>query len=109
MIAMFKYPEMYVGHGVWRIVGTTVRKDKITFANFLYGPDEIEVTTLYFDKECTDFARPEDLYMTKAEAVEALRKTCHIQYAAAKANLSHAEQAVKFIANYCSRKYRKDE
>lgn len=80
MIAKFKYPDMYVGYGVWRIVGNAVRKDKITFANFLYGPDGIEITTLYFDKECTDFERPEDLYMTKAEAVNVLRKRTERAY-----------------------------
>lgn len=103
MIAMFKHPEMYVGHGVWRIVGTTVRKDKIMFANFLYGPDEIEITTLYFDKECLDFARPEELYMTKAEAVEALRNRCQLCYEASKIRLAQLEQDMRFVDNYCKR------
>lgn len=109
MIAKFKYPDMYVGYGVWRIVGNAVRKDKIVFANFLYGTGEIEITTLYFDKECTDFERPEDLYMTKAEAVNVLRKRTERAYEISKKELSKAEQDMKFVSSYCSRKYPKDE
>lgn len=108
MLKNFKYPEMYVGYGVWRIVGNAVRKDKITFANFLYGPDGIEITTLYFDKECTDFERPEDLYMTKAEAVNVLRKRTVRAYEISKKELSEAEQDMKFVSSYCSKKYPKD-
>lgn len=108
MIAKFKYPDMYIGHGVWRIVGTAVRKDKITFANFLYGPDGIEITTLYFNKECTDFDRPEDLYMTKAEAVDVLRKRTVRAYEISKKELSEAERDMKFVSSYCSKKYPKD-
>ena len=108
MIQKFKYPDMYIGHGVWRIVGTAVRKDKITFANFLYGPDEIEITTLYFNKECTDFERPEDLYMTKAEAVDVLRKRTVRAYEISKKELSEAAQDMKFVSSYCSKKYPKD-
>lgn len=108
MIAKFKYPEMYVGYGVWRIVGNTVRKDKIVFANFLYGTGEIEITTLYFNKECTDFERPEDLYMTKSEAVNVLRKRTVRAYEISKKELSEAEQDMKFVSSYCSKKYPKD-
>ena len=108
MIAKFKYPEMYVGYGVWRIVGNAVRKDKIVFANFLYGTGEIEITTLYFNKECTDFERPEDLYMTKAEAVDVLRKRTERAYEISKKELSEAEQDMKFVSSYCSKKYPKD-
>ena len=92
MLKNFKYPEMYVGYGVWRIVGNAVRKDKIVFANFLYGASEIEVTTLYFDKECTDFERPDNVYMTKAEAVNALRKRTERSYEISRRELSEAEQ-----------------
>jgi len=109
MIAKFKYPEMYVGYGVWRIHGNTVRKDKITFANFLYGPDEIEITALYFDKECTDFECPEDVYMTKAEAVNILRKRIARAYEISSQQMAEAEQDMKFVSSYCSRKYPKDE
>lgn len=108
MLKNFKYPEMYVGYGVWRIVGNAVRKDKIVFANFLYGASEIEITTLYFDKECTDFERPEDLYMTKAEAVDVLRKRTERAYETSKKELSEAEHDMKFVSNYCSKKYPKD-
>lgn len=108
MIAKFKYPDMYIGHGVWRIVGNAVRKDKIVFANFLYGAGEIEITTLYFDKECTDFERPEDLYMTKAEAVNVLRKLTERAYEISRRELSKAEQYMKFVSSYCSKKYPKD-
>lgn len=108
MLAKFKYPEMYVGYGVWRIVGNAVRKDKIVFANFLYGPDEIEITTLYFDKECTDFERPDNVYMTKAEAVNVLRKRTERAYEISKKELSKAEQDMKFVSGYCSKKYPKD-
>ena len=109
MLKNFKYPEMYVGYGVWRIVGNAVRKDKIVFANFLYGASEIEITTLYFDKECTDFERPDNVYMTKAEAVNALRKRTERSYEISRRELSEAEQAMKFVSSYCSRKYPKDE
>lgn len=109
MLKNFKYPEMYVGYGVWRIVGNAVRKDKIVFANFLYGASEIEVTTLYFDKECTDFERPDNVYMTKAEAVNALRKRTERSYEISRRELSEAEQDMKFVSSYCSRKYPKDE
>lgn len=109
MLKNFKYPEMYVGYGVWRIVGNAVRKDKIVFANFLYGASEIEITTLYFDKECTDFERPDNVYMTKAEAVNALRKRTERSYEISRRELSEAEQDMKFVSSYCSRKYPKDE
>lgn len=109
MIAKFKYPEMYVGYGVWRIVGNAVRKDKITFANFLYGSDEIEITALYFDKECTDFEPPDNVYMTKAEAVNVLRKRTPRAYEISSQQLAEAEQDMKFVSSYCSRKYPKDE
>ena len=109
MLKNFKYPEMYVGYGVWRIVGNAVRKDKIVFANFLYGASEIEVTTLYFDKECTDFERPDNVYMTKSEAVNALRKRTERSYEISRRELSEAEQDMKFVSSYCSRKYPKDE
>lgn len=108
MLKNFKYPEMYVGYGVWRIVGNAVRKDKIVFANFLYGASEIEVTTLYFDKECTDFERPDNVYMTKAEAVNALRKRTERSYEISRRELSEAEQDMKFVSSYCSKKYPKD-
>lgn len=107
MIAKFKYPDMYIGHGVWRIVGTAVRKDKITFANFLYGSDEIELTTLYFDKACMDFERPEDVYMTKAEAVATLRRRTHWAYVNSKAQFAKDKANMKFVSDYCSRKYTK--
>ena len=109
MIAKFKYPEMYVGYGVWRIHGNTVRKDKILYVNFLYGSDEIELTTLYFDKACMDFERPEDVYMTKSEAVKVLRKRIERSYATSISNLESAAKDLKFVASYCSRKYPKDE
>lgn len=109
MIAKFKYPDMYVGYGVWRIVGNAVRKDKITFANFLYGPDGIELTTLYFDKACMDFERPEDVYMTKAEAVNVLRERTARAYEISRKELSESEQDMEFVSSYCSRKYPKDE
>lgn len=109
MIAKFKYPEMYVGYGVWRIHGNTVRKDKILYVNFLYGSDEIELTTLYFDKACMDFERPEDVYMTKAEAVNVLRKRTARAYEISRRELSEAEQDMNFVSSYCSRKYPKDE
>lgn len=108
MLKNFKYPEMYVGYGVWRIVGNAVRKDKIVFANFLYGASEIEVTTLYFDKECTDFERPDNVYMTKAEAVNALRKRTERSYEISRRELAEAEQDMKFVSSYCSKKYPKD-
>lgn len=109
MIAKFKYPDMYVGYGVWRIVGNAVRKDKITYANFLYGPDGIEITTLYFNKECTDFERPEDVYMTKAEAVNVLRKRTARAYEISRKEMSEAEQDMEFVSSYCSRKCPQDE
>lgn len=109
MIAKFKYPDMYVGYGVWRIVGNAVRKDKITYANFLYGPDGIEITTLYFNKECTDFERPEDVYMTKSEAVNVLRKRTARAYEISRKEMSKAEQDMEFVSSYCSRKCPKDE
>lgn len=109
MIAKFKYPDMYIGHGVWRIVGTAVRKDKITFANFLYGPDEIELTTLYFDKACMDFERPEDVYMTKSEAVKVLRERTARAYEISRKELSEVAQDMKFVSSYCSRKCPQDE
>lgn len=108
MIAKFKYPDMYVGYGVWRIVGNAVRKDKITYANFLYGPDGIEITTLYFNKECTDFERPEDVYMTKAEAVNVLRKRTARAYEISRREMSEAAQDMEFVSSYCSRKCPQD-
>ena len=47
--------------------------------------------------------------MTKAEAVNALRKRTERSYEISRRELSEAEQDMKFVSSYCSRKYPKDE